>query len=239
MPLKGTSTYDHPGQRHTFESILNVPCCARSQPPESGTAGAFRYLSTLASVVSPLRGPPLSVSPSVFGGNDPTSHTPCCPTVSRPLLLPTFFAMTHSNQHDSHSTDPAGAFIQPYVYLTSKPAAPGASRLVSLSYLGFASLRAYRDREGFTWFVLADVFKALGLPGGTSGMRKRITDPEDFCKVRVWVANTVNPEASGFRMLQVLREGGMHAMLGGRTQDASISLRKWLAATAAPILRTV
>lgn len=146
--------------------------------------------------------------------------------------------MIHCNPHATDSLDPAGAIVQPYVYLTPGPITRGASRLVSLSYLGFATLRAYRDRDGFAWFVLSDAFKAIG-KANTGTMRQRIKDPDDLSSVRVWVPNTVNPGASGFRVVQALSEGGMHAMLGVSKQAPSMALRKWLTVTAIPILRTV
>lgn len=143
--------------------------------------------------------------------------------------------MSHCNPFENAA---AGSALPPFVYLSARPALPGASRLVSLPYLGFAAIRAYRNREGFACFVLADVFRALG-KGNTSTMRKRVKDPADISLVRVWVTNSANPQDSGFRMVQALDEGGMHAMLGVSKQESQIALRRWVTATAVPILRTV
>lgn len=132
-----------------------------------------------------------------------------------------------------------GGISPAFKYISSSPAKPGGSGLVALSYHGFGVIRGYRDSKGFAWFVLGDVFKCLGVPGGTSGRRKRIKDPLDITTVRLWVPNTVNPQASGYREVQVLSEGGMHAMLGVSKQDASIALRRWMTSTALPILRSV
>lgn len=138
----------------------------------------------------------------------------------------------------TYTSESNGAAIPAFEYVTKGAAVPGASRLVSLPYLGFARIRAYRDRSGFAWFVMTDVFKALG-SGNPSNMRKRVKCADDIAKVRAWVVNTVNPEASGYHMLQALSEGGMHVMLGISEQQPSIDLRKWMTQTALPLLRTV
>lgn len=132
-----------------------------------------------------------------------------------------------------------GGLTPAYKLTGNRPAKPGATPVVAFPYNGFGVIRAYRDSKGFAWFVLSDVFKMLGLPGGTSSMRKRIKDPADFSQVRVWVPNTVNPEASGYREVQALSEGGMHAMLGTSRMDERIVLRRWVTDTAVPVLRSL
>jgi len=132
-----------------------------------------------------------------------------------------------------------GGLTPIYKVLDTSPAKPGATPLVTFSYNSFGVIRAYRDAKGFAWFVLGDVFKMLGIPGGTSTMRKRIKDPADLSQVRLWVPNTVNPPASGYREVQALSEGGMHAMLGVSRMDDRIAMRRWMTSTAIPVLRTL
>lgn len=141
--------------------------------------------------------------------------------------------------HCNPSLAVPGGISPPYKYVSSRPAKPGGSGLIALPYNGFGVIRAYRDFKGSAWFVLGDVFKCLGVPGGTTGRRKRIKDPLDITLVRLWVPNTVNPQASGYRMVQALSEAGMHAMLGTRQHAPNIAMRRWVTATAVPILRTV
>lgn len=127
---------------------------------------------------------------------------------------------------------------RPYEYVSKGPAIIGASRLVSLPYLSGAQIRAYRDLNGIAWFVLADVYRAISAknPGN---MRKRVKTPEDVTEVKAWVANSVYPEASGFRFIAAMSEGGMDLMLGISKQEPSIALRKWMIEAAMPILCTV
>jgi prophage antirepressor-like protein len=133
---------------------------------------------------------------------------------------------------------PAGKAMSPFEYVSKGPAVPGASRLVSLPYLSGAQIRAYRDLKGIAWFVLADVYRAISAknPGN---MRKRVKTPEDLTEVKAWVANSVYPEASGFRFITAMSEGGMNVMLGISKQEPSIALRKWMIEVAVPSLRTV
>jgi prophage antirepressor-like protein len=133
---------------------------------------------------------------------------------------------------------PTGTTSGPFEYVSKGPAVPGASRLVSLPYLNGAQIRAYRDLEGTAWFILADVYKAISAknPGN---MRKRVKTPEDVTEVKAWVANSVYPEASGFRFIAAMSEGGMGLMLGISKQEPSIALRKWMIEVAVPILCTV
>lgn len=140
-------------------------------------------------------------------------------------------------QQNTHQT-PAGEIVSPFEYASKGPAVPGASRLVSLPYLGFGRIRAYLDSNSVAWFVLADVYKAISAknPGN---MRKRVKTLADVAEVKAWVVNTVYPEASGFRFIAAMSEGGMDLMLGISKQEPSIALRKWLIEVAAPTLRTV
>ena len=133
---------------------------------------------------------------------------------------------------------PAGATFGPFEYVTKGPAIIGASRLVSLPYLNGAQIRAYRDLNGIAWFILVDVYRAISAknPGN---MRKRVKTTEDVTEVKAWVANSVYPEASGFRFIAAMSEGGMDVMLGISKQEPSIALRKWMIEVAAPILRIV
>ncbi|MDB5742655.1 MAG: hypothetical protein JWR68_970 [Polaromonas sp.] len=133
---------------------------------------------------------------------------------------------------------PAGDTISHFEYASKGPAVTGASRLVSLTYLGFAQLRAYRDRNGFAWFVLADVFKAIGSKYPAT-LRKNSKYENDLSQVKVWIVNTVHPEASGFRFVTAMSEGGMHLLLGSRPTDTARALRQWLTQVALPTLRTV
>jgi prophage antirepressor-like protein len=133
---------------------------------------------------------------------------------------------------------PTGATSGPFEYVSKGPAVPGASRLVSLPYFTCSPIRAYRDSKAVTWFVLADVYRAISAknPGN---MRKRVKTPEDVTEVKAWVANSVYPEASGFRFIAAMSEGGMDLMLGISKQEPSIALRKWMIEVAVPILCTV
>lgn len=152
-------------------------------------------------------------------------------------------AFSHSNYRTltmQHITQqpPLGATPGPFEYVSKGPAITGASRLVSLPYLSGAQIRAYRDLNGIAWFVLADVYRAISAknPGN---MRKRVKTPEDVTEVKAWVANSVYPEASGFRFIAAMSESGMDVMLGISKQEPSIVLRKWMIEVAVPILRTV
>lgn len=138
----------------------------------------------------------------------------------------------------TYQQTPAGDIISPFEYASKGPAVAGASRLVSFRYLGFAQIRAYRDRNGFAWFVLADVFKAIGskYPGT---LRKSGKYENDLGEVKAWTVNTIHPEASGFRLVTAMSEGGMHLLLGSRPYEAARALRQWLTLTALPLLRTV
>lgn len=146
-----------------------------------------------------------------------------------------FESMSHCNP----SVAVPGGVTPPFKYISSSPAKPGASGLIALPYNAFGVIRAYRDSKGFAWFVLGDVFKTLGVPGGTSGSRKRIKDPLDLSTVRLWVPNTVNPQASGYREVQTLSEGGMHAMLAASPLSNRADMRRWMTSTAVPILRAL
>jgi len=132
-----------------------------------------------------------------------------------------------------------GAVTPSFKYISSSPAKPGSSGLVALPYNSFGVIRAFRDSKGHAWFVLGDVFKALGIAGGTSGSRKRIKDPLDLTTVRLWVPNTVHPLASGYREVQALSEGGMHTMLGRSPLPTRADMRCWMTTTAVPILRAL
>lgn len=152
------------------------------------------------------------------------------------FFVPTFIeSMSHCNL----SLVVPGGVAPSFKYVSSTPAKPGGSGLVALPYNTFGVIRAFRDAKGFTWFVLGDVFLALGIPGGTSGSRKRIKDPLDLTKVRLWVRNTIHPQASGYREVQALSEGGMHAMLGASPIANRADMRRWLTATAIPLLRSL
>ena len=133
---------------------------------------------------------------------------------------------------------PVGATPGPFEYVSKGPAITGASRMVSLPYLSGAQIRAYRDLNGIAWFVLADVYRAISAKN-PSNMRKRVKTPEDVAEVKAWVANSVYPEASGFRLIAAMSEGGMDVMLGLSKQEPSIALRKWMIEAAVPILCAV
>ena len=110
--------------------------------------------------------------------------------------------------------------------------------MVSLPYLGTMRIRAYRDQNGIAWFVLTDVFKAMGAKY-SSKLRKNDTYSDDLAQVKAWIANTVYPEASGYRFVASMSEGGMHRLLGCRPYAAARALRQWMTEVALPILRPV
>jgi prophage antirepressor-like protein len=142
--------------------------------------------------------------------------------------------------HCNLSLAAPGGVTPAFKYISSSPAKPGGSGLIALPYNSFGVIRAYRDRDGFAWFVLSDVYKMLGIPGGTTGARNRLKrDPLDLSTVRLWVPNTVNPQASGYRAVQTVREGGLHAMLGASPLTNRADMRRWMTTTAVPILRSL
>ena len=110
--------------------------------------------------------------------------------------------------------------------------------MVSLPYLGTMRIRAYRDQNGIAWFVLTDVFKAMGAKY-SSKLRKNDNYSDDLAQVKAWIVNTVCPEASGYRFVASMSEGEMHRLLGCRPYEAARALRQWMTEVALPILRPV
>lgn len=133
---------------------------------------------------------------------------------------------------------PAGKPADPRIYAADGPAVTGATNMVSLPYLGTMRIRAYRDRNGIAWFVLTDIFKAMGAKYSATP-RKNGKYTGDLDQVRAWIVNTVYPEASGYRFVASMSERGMHLLLGCRPYDAARALRQWMTYTAIPVLRTV
>lgn len=121
---------------------------------------------------------------------------------------------------------------------TQPEGSSGAPALYALTlrYQGHR-LRTYRDASGGVWFVLSDIFRALE-KRNTGNMRKRIKCPSDITEVSAWVINHVNPEASGYRMIQAASVSGMRTMLGVSAQQPSIELLAWLNRVALPSMET-
>jgi hypothetical protein len=109
---------------------------------------------------------------------------------------------------------------------------PPASYALTLHYQGHR-LRTYRDTTGGIWFLLSDIFRALE-KRNTGNMRKRITCASDITEVSAWVVNHIDPEASGYRMVQAASSRGIRTMLGISKQQPSIDLLEWLNQWALP-----
>ncbi len=88
-------------------------------------------------------------------------------------------------------------------------------------------VRYHVDAHGVRWFVLADIFRAIGRHK-TSLMRKRLGDSKDLMLVLAWVPNAANPVGGGGAMLQAANLAGLKQMLGWRDLNAS-ALYTWLA----------
>jgi len=87
------------------------------------------------------------------------------------------------------------------------------------------------------WFIVTDIFKAMGKCN--TGMKQRVKDPHDLTLVNAWVANKVDPKASGYRMVQALSEGGLTAMLGVTKKPERMAFYQWLIGVMIPLMKTV
>jgi prophage antirepressor-like protein len=160
--------------------------------------------------------------------------------------------MIHSNQATSHPIPPPGTIAPPFALLTEGPAItsgePAASPLIALSFTGTGTpvtLRAFRCQNGFAWFVLADIHRALGKFTASGkvkaqGKRQHFKKSGDIAMVRAWVTNTASRQNGGYAMLQALSERGLEVFLLAReATDQALALRYWVTETAVPIVRTV
>ncbi|MGQ2979188.1 MAG: hypothetical protein ACT6Q9_05765 [Polaromonas sp.] len=96
-------------------------------------------------------------------------------------------------------------------------------------------IRAYVGPDGAAWFVLVDLFRAIG-HRRNSPLRKRIKDPKDIMLVLAWVPNAATPAGGGGAMIQATNEAGLHHMLGVSDEKAA-ALHQWLISTGLPGLR--
>lgn len=99
-------------------------------------------------------------------------------------------------------------------------------------------MRVHKDQEGNFWFVLTDVYRAIGKRNKGSGMRRLMDEFGDLKKVRAWVPNAAQPYGGGFHMLQATNERGLTALLGRWTQQQSIDFLHWAGHEALPYLRS-
>ena len=98
-------------------------------------------------------------------------------------------------------------------------------------------MRAFRAHDGGAWFVVVDLFKAMGKHN--TGMTQRVKNPQDLTQVLAWVANTVQPKASGYRMVQAFSEGGLTSMLGVTKKPDRLAFYQWLMTVAVPFMKTI
>jgi len=106
---------------------------------------------------------------------------------------------------------------------------------IKVHYLG-RRIRIHEDEQGTFWLVLVDLFTALQRTR-TWPMRKRVRAAGQVKNVCAWIPNTVNPEASGYRMVQATNTEGLQAMLGLSGSAQAHDLLLWLTEDALPGLR--
>lgn len=151
--------------------------------------------------------------------------------------------MIHSNPEATLTDPPPNGNGHPpntppsFHYLTPGEALPGASRLVSVTSPGGHPLRAFRAHDGGAWFIVTDLFKAMGKRN--TGMTQRVKNPQDLTLVLAWVANTVQPKTSGYRMVQAFSESGLTSMLGVTKKPDRLAFYQWLMTVAVPLMKTI
>lgn len=151
--------------------------------------------------------------------------------------------MIHSNPEATPAGPPPNGNGHPpntpatFHYLTPGEALPGASRLVSVACPGTTPVRAFRAHNGVAWFIVTDLFKAMGKRN--TGMVKRVRHLQALTPVLAWVVNTVEPKASGYRMVQAISESGLTAMLGVTKKPERLAFYQWLMTVAIPLMKTI